>query len=71
MYNIYFIKLYFEITVCRYNINTYQGYSRSGGVDNKSKKKKHKIHQSKSRSIIYTHNTVYEQNNVKELFSNG
>jgi len=39
MYNISFIKLYFEITVRRYNINTYQGYSRSGGVDNNNKKK--------------------------------
>lgn len=39
MYNISFIKLYFEITVCRYNIKTYQGYSRSGGVDTTNKKK--------------------------------
>jgi len=58
MYNISFIKLYFEITVCRYNINTYQGYSKSGGVDNNNNKKKHKIHQSKSRSIILYTNKI-------------
>lgn len=69
MYYSSFIKLYFEITVCRYNINTYQGYSRSGGVDNNNKKKNTKY--TKVKVGVYTHNTVYEQNNVKELFSNG
>jgi len=40
MYNISFIKLYFEIRVCRYNIKTYQGYySRAGGVDTNNNKK--------------------------------